>query len=188
MLKGLNVQSETSAQYAEQIAKTLSQVYSTAGVSEGAAVITDANLNTTTANVQDLLDKGSKNELYLRGNQAVTFSVKQNVQIGLKALNGTVTYSMNNGQEQTLTSSTDMFYEAGSGTITIINKSTGDAILSVTKVKAVGAAATESNGIQLCSLTESDFMPAFLSLGFESEAEKPVYADATANISLVVKY
>lgn len=184
VLKGLNVQSETSAQYAEQIAKTLSQVYSTEGAGEGVAVITDANLNTTTANVQDLLDKGPKNELYLRENQAVTFKVEQNVQIGLKALNGTVTYSMNNGENQTLTSSTDMFYEAGSGTITITNKSTGDAILSVTKVKAAGAVADASNGIQLCSLTESDFMPALLSLGFESEAEEPVYADATANIIL----
>ena len=185
VLKGLNVQSETSAQYAEQIAKTLSQVYSTAGAGEGAAVITDANLNTTTANVQDLLDKGPKNELYLKGNQAVTFKVDRDVQIGLKALNGAVTYSMNNGEDQTLSSSTDMFYEAGRGTITITNKSTGDAILSVTKVKAAGAAADAFNGIQLCSLTESDFMPALLSLGFESEAEEPVYADATANISLI---
>ena len=185
VLKGLNVQSETSAQYAEQIAKKLSQVYSTAGAGEGEAVITDANLNTTTANVQDLLDKGPKNELYLKGNQAVTFKVERKVQIGLKALNGVVTYSMNNGEDQTLTSSTDMFYEAGSGTITITNKSAGDAILSVTKVKAAGAAADASNGIQLCSLTESDFMPALLSLGFESEAEEPVYADATANISLI---
>lgn len=185
VLSGLNVQSETSAQYAEQIAKKLSQVYSTAGAGEGEAVIIDANLNTTTANVQDLLDKGPKNELYLKGNQAVTFKVERNVQIGLKALNGVVTYSMNNGEDQTLTSSTDMFYEAGSGTITITNKSAGDAILSVTKVKAAGAAADASNGIQLCSLTESDFMPALLSLGFESEAEEPVYADATANISLI---
>ena len=185
VLRGLNVQSETSAQYAEQIAKTLSQVYSTEGADEGAAVITDANSNTTTANVQDLLDKGPKNELYLRENQAVTFKVEQNVQIGLKALNGTVTYSMNNGENQTLTSSTDMFYEAGKGTITITNKSADDAILSVTKVKAAGAAAAEPNGIQLCSLTESDFMPALLSLGFESETQEPVYADATANISLI---
>ena len=185
VLKGLNVQSETSEQYAEQIAKTLSQVYSTAGAGEGAAVITDANDGTTSTNVQDLLDKGPKNELYLRENQAVTFKVNQNVQIGLKALNGAVTYSMNNGEDQTLSSSTDMFYEAGRGTITITNKSTGDAILSVTKVKAAGAAADAFNGIQLCSLTESDFMPALLSLGFESEAEEPVYADATANISLI---
>lgn len=185
VLRGLNVQSETSAQYAEQIAETLSQVYSTEGAGEGAAVITDANLNTTTENVQDLLDKGPKNELYLRENQAVTFKVKQNVQIGLKALNGTVTYSMNNGEDQTLTSSTDMFYEAGSGTITITNKSEGNAILSVTKVKAAGAAADESNGIQMCSLTESDFMPALLSLGFEAEAEEPAYADATVNINLI---
>ena len=185
VLRGLNVQSETSAQYAEQIATKLSQVYSIAGADEGVAVITDANDGTTSTNVQDLLDKGPKNELYLRGNQAVTFKVEQNVQIGLKALNGTVTYSMNNGEDQTLTSSTDMFYEAGSGTITITNKSAGNAILSVTKVKAAGAAADASNGIQLCSLTESDFMPALLSLGFESEAEEPVYADATANISLI---
>ena len=185
VLKGLNVQSETSAQYAEQIAKTLSQVYSTEGAGEGTAVITDANNGTTTANVQDLLDKGPKNELYLRENQAVTFKVEQNVQIGLKALNGTVTYSMNNGENQNLTSSTDMFYEAGSGTITITNKSEGNAILSVTKVKAAGAAADESNGIQMCSLTESDFMPALLSLGFEAEAEEPAYADATVNINLI---
>lgn len=56
--------------------------------------------------------------------------------------------------------------------------------MSVTKVKAAGAAVAESNGIQLCSLTESDFMPALLSLGFESETQQPVYAAATANIIL----
>lgn len=185
VLKGLSVSDETSEQYAEQIARGLSQVYSETGAGEGAAVVIDADLNTTTSEVQDLLDNGPKNELYLKSGQAVIFNVdSQDVQVGLKALNGTVTYSLNNGEKQTLTSSTDMFYEAGSGTITITNTSTDNAILSVTKVKAAGTAESADNGIQLCSLTEADFMPALLSLGFESE-EELVYADATANINLV---
>ena len=58
----------------------------------------------------------------------------------------------------------------------ITNNSGG--ILAITKVKVLGGTGT------FAELTKADLMPALLSLGFESETQQPVYADATANIIL----
>ncbi|MCI7098420.1 MAG: family 20 glycosylhydrolase [Lachnospiraceae bacterium] len=185
VLAALSVKEEES-QYANQIARdTLAQVYSTAGVANGAVLI-DASDNTT-ADVQDLLDNGPKNELYLRPNQSVTFKLTgaDNVQIGLKALDHAVTYKVNNGDGITLNTSTDMFYpydmEKGK-TITITNTGS-EGILSITDIKFAGentdsAAAAVS---YFAELDEADLMPALMCLGFEPE---PTTADATLNISV----
>ena len=182
VLSALSVET-SSSQYANQLAKeTLAQVYSTVGVTNG-AVLLDASGNTT-ANAQDLLDNGPKNEIYLRSNQSIVFKTDEtNVQIGLKALGQAVTYRINNGSETTLAASTDMFYSVGTGTITITNTS-ANGILAITKVKFPETASTTDgeNEIQLLSLNEADLMPALMSLGFRAE---PNNADATANINLV---
>ena len=172
-MAALNVETSDS-QYAEQIAKnTLSQVYSKAGTTTGAVVLSSSSYEDGDA--QDLLDNGPKNELYLRPGESVVFNVNGSAQVGLKALNANVTYTMNNA-EANLTSSTDMYYRAGGGNVTITNKEGG--ILAITKVKVFGGTGT------FAELTEADLLPALMSLGFESEAEEPVYADATANIIL----
>lgn len=143
----------------------------------GGAVILDSTNNAyTDGNVQDLLDKGPKNELYLYPNQTLTFKLNAEAQIGLKALDQTVTYVIND-ETKKLTSSTDMFYQANAGTVTIQNTGTG--ILSITKVKATDPTNAEK---LFAMLTADDFMPALLSLGYETE--KPM-ADATANLNLV---
>lgn len=182
VLSALSVETNSS-QYANQIAKeTLAQVYSTVGVTNG-AVLLDASGNTT-ANAQDLLDNGPKNEIYLRPKQSIVFKTGEtNVQIGLKALDQAVTYRINDGSATTLAASTDMFYSVGTGTITITNTSE-NGILAITKVKFPETASTTDgeNEIQLLSLNEADLMPALMSLGFRTE---PNNADATANINLV---
>ncbi|MGN0477919.1 MAG: PT domain-containing protein [Hominenteromicrobium sp.] len=120
----------------------------------------------------DLLDNGPKNELYLQKDQAVIFNIKTNreVQIGLKALDASTTYTINNGDTKTLNASTDMFYTvvnaggATSGqTITITN--TGEGILSITEIKIC-----DDPNAAFGSLTEEDLIPALLSLGFKCEA------------------
>ena len=58
-------------------------------------------------------------------------------------------------------------------------KNTGTGILSITKVKATDPTNAEK---LFAMLTADDFMPALLSLGYETE--KPM-ADATANLNLV---
>lgn len=185
VLAGLSVESADS-QYADEIAdNALSQVYSTAGTTAG-AVLLSADGKMTTEDVQDLLDNGPKNELYLRAGQSLTFKVtganKGNVQIGLKALNEAVNYTLN-GEKETLSSSTDMFYKldvtAGQEkTVTITNNSGG--ILSITKLKFPGTDAEST--AYFAALSKADLMPALLSLGFE---EEPSYAEASANVNLV---
>ena len=170
VLAALSVETSES-QYADQIAENaLSQVYSKEGTTAGAVLL--SNVDYETSNAQDLLDNGPKNELYLRAGESVVFKATGSVQVGMKALDEDVNYTMN-GTTADLTSSTDMYYKVNA----ITNNSGG--ILAITKVKVLGGTGT------FAELTKADLMPALLSLGFESEAEEPVYADATANISLI---
>lgn len=173
VLAALSVDTSES-QYADQIAENmLSQVYSNTGTTAGAVVLSQYPY--TEGNAQDLLDNGPKNELYLRAGECVVFSVTGSVQVGMKALNADVNYTMN-GTAADLTSSTDMYYKVDGSNVAITNNSGG--ILAITKVKVLGGTGT------FAELTKADLMPALLSLGFESESEEPVYADATANIIL----
>ncbi|MBP3664303.1 MAG: hypothetical protein J6J03_04000, partial [Tyzzerella sp.] len=196
VLAGLNVNTDAGI-YAEDIAAdTWAQVYASAESSEGAVVVSyqtpneEGTLVDATVDVQDLLDNGPKNELYLRPGDAVVFKVTTNrvTQIGLKALNASVNYSVNNGTTTTtadLNTSTDMFYKladqkdtATEVTYTITNNSGG--ILSITELKIC-----DNPNVTFGELTEEDIAQALVSLGFESKEEpEVVYADATLNISL----
>ena len=185
VLAALAVDTKNSV-YANQIAdKLASQVYDkTTGTG---AVIVDANGVEQEA-VQDLLDNGPKNEIYLNPNQAVVFKFADGItaaQIGLKALQGkaaqyTISYKYGSSEEKTLNSSTDMFYklDAQKGTVTITNKA-DSGVLAITKIKTFGEI---SSNAMFAELSADDFMPALLSLGYETE--KPT-ADATANLNLV---
>lgn len=173
VLAGLKVNT-TKSKYASQLANELAQVYASKE-GEGTAVVLDASDETFSDDeVQDLLDNGPKNELYLRNGQSVVFKVTTNrvVQIGLKALNAPTSYTINNGSPQLLNTSTDMFYKVFDSAnddperekvITITNKGTG--ILSITLVKIC-----DDPNAAFASLTEEDLIPALLSLGFEDKA------------------
>lgn len=189
--------------YADQIAdNALSQVYSTAGTTAG-VVLTSTSDKYTGADLTDLLDNGPKNEIFLLNGQRLTFTVTTNreVQIGLKAPCGAVSFTMNN-TAKTLSSSTDMFYKVldkaeneSAQTITIEN--TGDNVLSITKLKIC-----DDPNATLGALTADDLVPALLSLGFQEGPSAPVdpvdpvdpepeptepevvYADASLTVSL----
>lgn len=182
VLASLNAEATDSEQYADQIAKnTLSQVYATAGTTEGAVIASVPGIYTNDT-LTDLLDNGPKNEIYLWPNQALVFTITTNrvVQIGLKALNAATSYTINNGTAQDLNTSTDMFYtvpNSGTGseqTITITNN--GDGILAITKLKVC-----DDPNATLGELTAEDLIPALVSLGYEAE---PVEAAATLNITV----
>ena len=186
VLTSLNATSNDSVKYANQIAKdVMSQVYTTNKDADGAVIISAESAGYTKENLQDFVDNCSKNELYLYPGQSLVFKPGQvnNMQIGLKALNGAVTYSVNNGESIVLSSNADMFYPISvnnNGSVTITNNSDVNdktKVLSITKLKNM---ATEQ--IALMSLNEADLMPALMSLGFRAE---PNNADATANINLV---
>ncbi|MGM9586577.1 MAG: exo-alpha-sialidase [Candidatus Limivicinus sp.] len=184
VLAALNVNTADS-QYASDIAEyTLAQVYATEQTTEGAVVIS-SNTSYTSDDVQDLLDNGPKNEIFLRQNESLVFTVTtdREVQIGLKAVDSAVTCTVNN-VEKTITSSTDMFYTvfnrggaSGGKTVTITNNSGG--ILSITKLKIC-----DDPGATLGELTEEDLIPALVGMGYELDPEEPVveYADATLTV------
>ena len=187
VLTGLDVGSVASnSKYADQVAsEVMNQVYEETGGSTGAVVLSDNGF--TAGNLQDLLDNGPKNELYLWPNQSVVFKLNASTaQIGLKALNESVTYTIT-GQdtEQSLNTSTDMFYNVDTtkGAITITNN--GQGILSITEIKAFGVQTDTTSAVSamFMELDENDLIPALMTLGFELEPTVS-YSDATVNIHL----
>lgn len=186
VLHAINVDSvignkgDGTSQYAKQVAKnTLSQVYASSGITNAISAIVlskenaDGNSSVINPDPQDLLDNGPKNELYLRNGQIVTFKLNKTAQIGLKGVNGDVTFTINRTQKSV--STTDMFYPVSSGTITI--KNTSDNLLSVTKIKAfIGSnnASEETVASALFApLSEDDLVPAMIALGYEADPAKP---------------
>lgn len=184
VLHAINVDSvignkgDGTSQYAKQVAKnTLSQVYASSGITNAISAIVlskenaDSNSSVINPNPQDLLDNGPKNELYLRNGQIVTFNLNKTAQIGLKGVNGDVTFTINGTQKSV--STTDMFYPVSSGTIII--KNTSDNLLSITKIKAfIGSnnASEETVASALFApLSEDDLVPAMIALGYELEPE-----------------
>lgn len=103
------------------------------------AMIT-VNDQISVADQKALYENGPKNEVYLAKNASLTLSFKtpREVQLGLKGVDGTTSYSLNGGSNNSV-STVDMFYTvkakgvADKQTITI--KNTGNNILSVTKLK-----------------------------------------------------
>lgn len=173
------------SQYADQIAdKILSQVYAANEEGIKSLVVTPDrytnNAGSLVTNVQDLLDNGPKNEIYLRKGESLVFTVNAgSAQIGLKALDKATSYRINSGEEVALNTSTDMFYSldlTSSQPITITN--TGDGILSITELKLFGAG-TSTASVE--PLSAPALTRALVSLGYEAE---PVAATATLNITV----
>lgn len=187
VLASLNAGASDSNQYAAQISRsTLSQVYATAGTT-GGVVITAKPGTYTEDTLQDLLNNGPKNEIYLQPGQTLTFKLNTNreVQLGLRALNDSASYTINN-VAKTVSSNTDMFYtvldkraESADQTVTVAN--TGSTILALTKLKVC-----DDPNFSFVELTDEDLVPALVSLGIELEPEEPEiqYADATLTVEV----
>lgn len=188
VLAGLNVaEVQDSSQYAQQIAdNAMSQVYASNETTNGAVVFTKNQDGVDNYDVQDLLDNGPKNEFYLFPGQTVVFKIEdgfENPQIGLKALNATVNYTMNGNESKALSTSTDMFYSVtlGNDRIVTIRNTDSSGILSITEIKAFAEASGASTQAMFAALSANDLMPALLSMGYEAE---PVAATATLNITV----
>ena len=116
------------------------QVYKDLTAEGTAQGIISVNGQINEDNQRALYENGPKNEVYLAKNSSLTFNVNtaREVQLGLKGVDGSTSYSLNGGKNETV-STVDMFYtvkekgEAEQQTITI--KNTGNNILSVTKLK-----------------------------------------------------
>ena len=166
--------------YATDIAKkTFQQVYATGANNINAVMFSSSNRYTSTT-LQDLLDNGPKNEVYLYAGDTITFDLNQNAQIGLKGVNGTVSYTMTGTEGGTL-QTTDMFYKVSAGEITIQNTDTGNAVLSITKIKYFGNSGNPGNPASPTSLfgeiSEQALTATLLSMGYaagSASTETPV--------------
>lgn len=161
---------------------TVDQVFEAIDTDAVAVVLGD-----TTATIQDLLDNGPKNELFLFADQTLTFRVTTSraMQIGLKAPCGATDYTVTVDGETvksgTISTSTDMFYALGNTTgteetytITITNS--GSNILSVTDLKIC-----DDPNAAFEALTSEDIELALKVM----RSSNITYADATLNINLV---
>lgn len=153
-----------------------------ADITAAQATLTYDNTVYTAGNVNDVLNNGPKNEIYLMKGMSLTFKVTTSrvVQIGLKALDASTSYTINNGDPVTLNASTDMFYKVlnkgttSEQTITINN--TGDGILSITKLKIC-----DDPGADIVPMTVDEINAALAGV-VEPEEPEIQYADATLTV------
>lgn len=202
VLDAVSVTENDSKYYDETAESILDQVYASAGTALGAVVLNDKKYNSyDTDAVQDMLDNGPKNELYLHPGETVVFDLDGVAQIGMKTVNGadvSYTYSTRGGKaiDYTMQSSTDMFYHNdAAGRVTITNTSESG-LLSITLLKcwmAVGYSQDGFAGIMaalfgadddaaspLRELTKDDIVYALEMMnqslyGTEDEEKTPVY-------------
>ena len=120
----------------------------------------DANKGTevgyTEKDIAEYKKEGPKSEVYLDKGQEVAIKVEEGkyYYIGLKSLTGDTVTAQINGQNVELKHTVDLYYEAipdSDNYITISN--TGNAILSITKLRTTGAGNTTS-GTKLTSSEE----------------------------------
>lgn len=204
--------------YAEQIAMgALNQIYNAVGTDEVSAVLiqsdatqsdepasseeasgsedTETDSTKITDVTTDLLVNGPKNEIYLQPGSALVFSLNTNkaAQIGLKALNGNVSYSVKIGEQdaenRSLNTSTDMFYklldnrtETAPVSVTIANNSTNGAVLSITLLKVCGE---QTQAAVFGTLTQRDLTNALVALGYK---EKKVISNPFKDVKFGAYY
>ena len=161
VLAGLGVTEQTPSALYTYVDELMSQVYEKESTLRGSLVLGGVEMN-----VQDLLENGPKNELFLHPGQSVTFNLgSAKAQIGLKAPMGETSYEITDVTSGTITTGTDMFYAHDKMTGTIVIKNTGNKVLSVTKLKLFGAAA-------LNELTAEDVAYALSVMGLVEGGEK----------------
>ena len=161
VLAGLNVTEQTHSDLYTYVDTLMSQVYEKESNLTGSLVLGGVELN-----VQDLLENGPKNELFLHPGQSVTFNLgSAKAQIGMKAPMGAASYAIDGITSGTITSGTDLFYDDAKMTGTITIRNTGSTILSVTKLKLFGAE-------NLTALTAEDVAYALSVMGMVQGMDK----------------
>lgn len=148
------------SKYAADIEKETAQVLATTE-RDIAAVMFSSSTRYAKENLQDLLDNGPKNEVYLYPGDKILFNLKKDAQIGLKGVDGSTNYTLNETSGGTL-QTTDMFYKVSAGNITI--KNTGSNVLSITKIKYFGS--TASTQSLFGEISEEALTATLLSMGY----------------------
>ena len=148
------------SKYAADIKKETAQVLATTE-RDIAAVMFSSSTRYAKENLQDLLDNGPKNEVYLYPGDKILFNLKKDAQIGLKGVDGSTNYTLNETSGGTL-QTTDMFYKVSAGNITIEN--TGSNVLSITKIKYFGNSTSPTS--LFGEISEQALTATLLSMGY----------------------
>lgn len=148
------------SKYAADIEKETAQVLATTE-RDIAAVMFSSSTRYAKKNLQDLLDNGPKNEVYLYPGDKILFNLKKDAQIGLKGVDGSTNYTLNETSGGTL-QTTDMFYKVSAGNITIEN--TGSNVLSITKIKYFGNSTSPTS--LFGEISEQALTATLLSMGY----------------------
>lgn len=159
------------SKYAADIEKETAQVLATTE-RDIAAVMFSSSTRYAKENLQDLLDNGPKNEVYLYPGDKILFNLKKDAQIGLKGVDGSTNYTLNETSGGTL-QTTDMFYKVSAGNITIEN--TGSNVLSITKIKYFGNSTSPTS--LFGEISEQALTATLLSMGYaagSASTETPV--------------
>ena len=159
------------SKYAADIKKETAQVLATTE-RDIAAVMFSSSTRYAKENLQDLLDNGPKNEVYLYPGDKILFNLKKDAQIGLKGVDGSTNYTLNETSGGTL-QTTDMFYKVSAGNITIEN--TGSNVLSITKIKYFGNSTSPTS--LFGEISEQALTATLLSMGYaagSASTETPV--------------
>lgn len=170
-----------TSQYAKSIAQNvLSQVYSpseTGKITVPTAVYIAGNGTTgvldSEEKIQDLLDNGPKNEVYVYAGDSVTFTAAEAFQIGMKSLEAatgvTVKVDGVTEMDSVALASVDMFYSVSAGTVTITNNGSG--ILAITKLKFTSGTANALKAVNVQNLTT-----ALTAVGYENDGSAVEYS------------
>ena len=151
LLNAMGVSDTTSEDYGT-LAEMAEQVYNQNADATGLITAESINYSESEDILQDLLDNGPKNEIYLFAGHTFTFKVSTSrvMQLGLKAPKASTTYTLKfapeGGEETVVTenggihTSVDMFYALGnpSGTettYTVTVSNTGSSVLAITDLK-----------------------------------------------------
>ncbi|MBQ7923405.1 MAG: family 20 glycosylhydrolase, partial [Clostridia bacterium] len=213
VLNGINVESLTQSEYIKDtnndrdsrvaaVKDMAGQVYNSLADEDGNVTAEALYLNSdknalTTEQLQDLLDNGPKNELYMYPGQTLAFSVTTDrvMQLGLKSPTGSAEFTLTVNDTtldlNSLSTTVDMFYKIADkgGTKHNVSITVTEGLLSVTKLKIC-----DDPNFTFNALTETDITNVLLNLyGFEDEIitdeetpEEPAvtYADAYLNIGI----
>ena len=199
VLHAIGVGEDTSVDYETMY----EQVYN--DIADAQALITDESVSYgSSETIQDLLDNGPKNEIYLYAGQTLTFKVSTNrvMQLGMKAPQGaaTASISVDDGttttKNQEIGSSVDMFYTLANNaesetTYTVQIQNTGDKILSITELKicddpnAAFVPFTAEDIKEIMCGDPADETPTEPETPVEPEEPVIVYADAVLTVNVV---
>lgn len=160
-------------------------VYDATNDGNGAILLSNSNEYTDITVNTDMVNKGPKNEIYLKPNQAIAMNVNgtyNKLAIGMRSLNsGTVKFKLNGGSEQSLSSTVDMYYEVTPTNGNIVVYNTGNTVLALTKLKVTDFKPSTDNQTLAASISADANTVAF---ALRCMANVQETADATLTVKV----